>query len=481
MFLPYYRAMSRIILLLVVFGVAQPFHVQARIHHEQQSLSAIQAPQVVNLTITARWVDSAGKDHPMRRIPFDVFELGKILPVKRDNTDNNGTKIVSLPVGQRKVFVRIYAQGSKFQVVDSKNQIYSANSSVVEIQEGMTTAPPISFITPNPNNKEQDRAFAIADGMVTAVDYVTAKGVINNIPVVIIDLTETNGRSNHNKIDRIRLDPRFWDNWDILHHEYAHHIQAHLNITDLRVGGDHFFDQYTYQGSTDIPNAKENSIKFMWSEGWATYFAMTLHQVMNTQALQTVYANDILYDDNVKGLDYNIETLTASFSVPKGGELSEISMQGVFWDFYDSNRDAGDALNLSDQYLWDIVNQNKPKTLSAAVQNLLAGQPLSRKSAIGCILAEHNTSAKLIKPANGTKVSSQTAPTFEWKPDDGSGGNLNAQSFRVEFYKNADGTLLFTSPVLPAGTTQYQPPLANWKKIADRGVSSNGTVNVSSQ
>ncbi len=173
--------LSMIFLILFTLVIQQPQVLRARPKSHTIASFGVNTPQAISLTITGQWVDSNRVAHPMRNIPADIFVVNTTTPIKSVTLGMDGRITTTLPgSGNRSIFVRFYAKGAKFEVVDDKGKVHIAESSVVTLNDTMTTAQ-IDFITPNPNTKKNDQAFGIADGMVTAIGYVTSKGSLANI------------------------------------------------------------------------------------------------------------------------------------------------------------------------------------------------------------------------------------------------------------------------------------------------------------
>lgn len=187
---------------------------------------------------------------------------------------------------------------------------------------------------------------------------------------------------------------RSYSSWDVIAHEYGHHIAAELDL-DNSTGGQHYIlqnamDEYDIWNSQEgvrqtVTPVKDEAIRLTWSEGLATYFALSTHRYF-AYDLQTILgANDKLYSAYNISIDIDIESPNTFL-----GEGYEFEIASFLHDLCDSASCDGeefDLIFLDHQNLFDYIVDSNAVTLSQFV-NYLYNNTVISKHSIGKLL-EH--------------------------------------------------------------------------------------------
>jgi hypothetical protein len=174
----------------------------------------------------------------------------------------------------------------------------------------------------------------------------------------------------------LQIDRADWASWDVILHEFGHHV-AYWNNLDLSPGGPHGFGGDNIRG-TDRPPYPPNpgggvglgpvqGSRLAWSEGFATYFGLSAIRSGNLQAaIPGLPADD--YDDwyadydatGSQALDYQHLNFAVHAERPRlffggvggggnggtfadgvrRGEGDEYSVLLAMWDYYDHTNEA---------------------------------------------------------------------------------------------------------------------------------------------
>lgn len=144
--------------------------------------------------------------------------------------------------------------------------------------------------------------------------------------------------------------------WDVLGHEYGHHVQKCFNIAD-NPGGPHtlgnHIDYLLKQGESSIDVAKSKGYRLSWGEGWATFFSVLAQKSFHDD-LKTIYTvGDDSYTSS-NGLNYSLDKYGGQ------GDADETSIQRFLYKLFSTNIQDYDRFNINEYELWNIVIKYKP-------------------------------------------------------------------------------------------------------------------------
>jgi hypothetical protein len=427
---------------------------------EQQRLTATS-----DVTVTGKilWTDGAGNTHPAVGVPVEILDEDDISDdlITTVTTDNNGIYKATFENDTGffedgyDLFVRIKAEGEDFSVEPEGwfEDVYQMETDPKQdVENGSSHT--IDF-TLN-NNSDNQTAFGIHQAMLMATKYIRK---VNGeaLDHITVNFPTSDDTSNYDgDINLLQLD-RF--DWDVIHHEFGHHVTDSLDIEDSP-GGSHSSGENLADRI-----GKEDGIHLAWGEGWPTYFAISLQQEMNASSLGIPNVGDTHYQDTEdNSLEYDLEAQDTSLSL---GEDNELSVQRVLWDLYDNHSDQGDnGVVLGDKNIWETLKEAEAVTLSEAIQAFYQGRSIAEIINMGSILTEHKIAPEPTNPADGYvyTFNQSQIPVFNWVPN-GKSKNFTNNSFVVEFYNSALDQKIFSSKEL--NTNSYQPTEQEWKQILD--------------
>ncbi|MEZ5380931.1 MAG: S-layer homology domain-containing protein [Microthrixaceae bacterium] len=430
----------------------------------QVTMASANACTGVCISGTVQWTDSAGGKHPVPFAPVQIrddeqpptgtpSELVTTVTTALDGTysasvDNND----GAGQGNRDVFVRVLAAGEDFNV--GNQHIQSPVTHEVPTGTELTVN-----LTAN-NTTDNNTAFSLQNAMYLGTKYLDTRvpGGLRFLDVVYPD--PDGSFYDRDKLHVLSLD-RF--DWDVMLHEYGHFVANELDIEN-NPGGSHSSED----NLSVSRGSKAIGVPLAFGEGWPTYFAVSLLQIMGAAALNVPNAGDTLYQDT--------EDQIVTDNLETGGTLgedNEYTVMSVLWDLYDTPADGLDNVALGDQVVWDRLiagGTNDPGTLSDAYR-LLAVGGVGAADPVSCVFSGQNVAPKLATPPVSSVSTLDPAPTFTWTR--GNGGTFQNNQFVLELRDSTGDNLLFASP--PQAGLSYTPSNATWVSALNQA---NGTLRV---
>lgn len=389
-----------------------------------------------------QWTDRDGGLHPVDRAPVQVRDQdpGPDTIVTTVTTDADGAFAATIDatdseggLSGRDVYVRVLADGPDFTLDQHADSAVTGN-----VAPGSTLVEDVTAGNVTDNNT----AFSVHAALTIASDEVSLQngGPLDTVDVVFpSDGSYYDGRLNLLQLDR-------WD-WDVILHEFGHHVADQLDI-ERNPGGSH--------GDENLSDryGKDRGIRLAWGEGWPTYFAVSTLQD-RAAALGVPNVGDTRYQDTEDAdIDDDLEATHTK------GEDNEVTVMAILWDLYDVPDDGRDTVPLGAATIWDTLDAGDPATLSDAYRLFSPGRT---NEDTNCIATQMNVAPKL----RGASVNTvpEAPPALSWKR--GNGGSHRNDLFTVKF-RGADGSLLFRTT--PRTSTSYTPGAARWDAIvADAG------------
>jgi hypothetical protein len=427
-------------------------------------------PPTTAISGTIRYTASNGSLHPARTIRVQVNDAdgtpnGALL--KALVTDATGHYSTTIPTlrgnGQpRRPFVKAFAQGEGFQVKGVGATTAHVIASTPVTANGVART--INLVA----NKVDDNntAFGVADALTSAIAYtkrVNGGATFGSITASFPNANGTDFNSSTGVARILKLD-RF--DWDVLLHEYGHFIAAKLAI-DSSPGGAHSFSD----NLGETRGSKDAGVKVAWSEGFATWFAITSENVLGVQAMKIPKAGDTFYDDT-EDAAFHVPLATNGVFASKG-EDNELSAGRTLWHIF-----SDPAIDMADTTMISTLKTAAAVTLSDAVAALMPADAAAKfddsepvdaakvghANDFGCLLVSQAVAPKVLAPATGAFFKPDKAPAFKWQPN-GAGPSNRLNSFTVQFWSQNWDTKLFESPATANAT--YTPTEAEWKQIVE--------------
>lgn len=393
--------------------------------------------------------------------------------VARPNTSPTGTYSATVSTlrsnGQpRKLIVRVLAEDSYFLIKPTAPA--TALPQHIDSTPHTATGAPITINVIGNDTADNNTAFDVADALLSGIIYlkhVNGGMAFRPLTVTFPDSAGTDFNSTTSSARILHTD-RF--DWDVILHEFGHYVADNFGIDTSR-GGRHGFQQNLGE-PPPAGYGKSAGIQLAWSEGFATYFAISAENVLNVAAMHIPHAGDTYYDDTEDPVKFHVDLQTAT-PYAGVGEDNELSVARTLWHIFKDR-----ALAMSDLLILNTLKAAKANTLSAAIKALLpaGGAALfdgsgtqtaayvKHSNDFACLLKDQVVSPKITAPANGTNAVPWSPPTYTWQPN-GAGPSNRLDKFTVQFWSNDWSKMLFESP--QQATTSYTPTAAEWKTIID--------------
>ena len=327
------------------------------------------------------------------------------------------------------------------------------------------------------NDGDMGKAMMLFQGLKSFSDY--AEQLNGGTPIEYCNLKYPSGTSGayYDRNGTIHISaetpkystfPESYASWDIVGHEYGHHVQDVFGIT-ANPGGSHSIpgnnidDQY--KSGYSLADAKDRGQKLSWGEGWPTYWSTVAQSHFNVDLKSIYTVGDTKYT-STNGLNYELD----SYGTGRG-DADEQAIQRFLFKLYDSKTDSYDKFALGEIELWNIVVVNKPVTFSEFIQDLYDDG--YNKHDIGILLDQYNVIDGNITATNYKYF--DKLPTFTWYTKSGS-NNLKFNQFDLYFETPSGLLIQKISNISASGSSvSYTPTSTIWNKIYS---ASGSTFNV---
>ena len=427
----------------------------------------------INVSGKILWTDRNGGTHPARFVTVVVWdkdeELLDFIDDKLGTTQTGATGDYSIDVESddsdgADLYLEVFAGNTLADVLPpgkrGTDNAYIASTEDQVFENATAASVRVNYVIPN--TTESGNAFGILDSIVEAALY--AKQLTGSpLPKVPVEFPCTaNDAACFSKggvslvYDRpdinmeVILSDRY--DWDVLHHEYGHFLSKYHSVDDNPGGGHALGDALSQRyGSKSI------GTRLAWSEGWPSYFGISLQREMGSAALGIPDVGDNVYQDReISGdLIISLESPATSFQ----GEDDEVAVMAILWDLYDSENDKEDKISLGAATIWDAMKRNGTDNLSGFWNALIRGRnSIKEQTDLGSIFAHWGVAPDATSLIDGEAVSTDGGGlyavhmdggirAFSWKPNGGKIVFKNSQYY-VEFWDENLTTRYHTSPML---------------------------------
>lgn len=268
--------------------------------------------------------------------------------------------------------------------------------------------------------------------------------------------------------------------WDVILHEYGHHLTYWLGMCQGQGGLQHdFLDDYSNRYS------KKKVLECAWKESWPTVYALAVTKRYYSYLENVCNVNDNEYDDNPRYIPHHAysEDIEDAILAEDMGEACELSQEAVLFDLFDlyDSSESFDRISLGHQAFWDLMKSSKSaKTFSDFVKYIYQNECLNLDD-FALLLENYGFAVKTRHVDQ--KFTTNNRPKLSWWP---SGNVLNdnlsenengsvtgntkcvTNSFDLIFY-SADGTKLFTKTNVRSPSeramTSYELTQSQWNQI----------------
>lgn len=420
-----------------------------------------------------------GTHHPARSIYVQIWDDNGTSPsgtlVTTTTTNMNGQYSASVTTLRsdgkpRDIYVQALAADGGFLVVPASGGTLAQHiDSTAHTATGSRQT--VNLVANNTTSN--NTAFDVADMLVTGDQYVLRIHDGHAFPRITVSYPNSGGTSFTPGKNTAKILQGDTFDWDVVLHEFGHYVAANLDI-DTSQGGLH-----GWQDNLGQLYGKSAGIQLAWSEGFATWFALTAELVENVAALKIPNAGDDYFDD----------TDDANFHVPMNtnspysstGEDNELSVARTLWHMR-----MDTDLAMTDLQIINTLVAKHANTLSVALPALLAAAGAApfgnvdtggdqytasaelKMNTFGCLETSQVVAPRITAPAAGDVVGGSAPPTFTWQAD-GAGPSNRLDSFSVQFWSPTWGKLLFHSPQTTSEATadsdSYTPTQSDWNTL----------------
>ncbi len=447
-------------------------------------------PIVVSGTLD--WEDDWGNSHPLQHTKVKIIRkyssplldhIEWVLGTTYTDSDGYYSATVEIP-GASNICLKIYPEGKNTVVQTGAGNEYVWST---DITTGVTSD--VSINGTIKMDQDIGKAFQISQAVISASVFAAAvyDGDIDPVTVKYPHGINEKGcfyRSSEKTIyivgdrnnDGLMVDGvvlRSYASWDVIQHEFFHHIQYQAGII-ASPGGWHVVDMNMYthfmshingegndlcNGTCANPteeNAKDCAIKLAYAEA--------VPSVLGCMS-QDYLINEIgCLDNNIRTVGdaqytaYNYAIIYYETTASRDGEANESTVCAILWDIFDDTVEEGDTISMSYQDFWDALVTNQNKTLSEFVTTLYSISAVYKYS-LGSIL-EYRKVAPEFFAVSGKSM--YGTPYFSWIANGSNDENsYSNNSFTVHFcdpYKNE----LFS---ITTSDNNYRMTESQWNQI----------------
>ncbi len=434
---------------------------------------------------TLKWTDDSGKTHPLVGARVKVTISGSWWS---STTYTNSTGYYNISyndiwyIGSGKPTVHIYADGESVSV--SYNGIYEKTN-----EFSGSSGDFVYSYTFNPTSDgDMGKAMHLLQAGINYANYIEELNGGTPITKCTFNYPSNpekgcyyDGANNVFISSKSNAEgfPTSYASWDVIGHEYGHHVQKCFGIA-ANPGGTHIInhnvidDQYNKK-NTDGSNkytlneAKDRGLRLAWGEGWPTFWS-TVAQSTFSEDIKTINTVGDLRYSTYQNFYYDIDTYDAKtngVSYEYLGDADEIAITSILYKLYSPTKDEYDSFSISDKELWTITVASKPHYFSQFVQALYNYGYNPHE--LGKLLSKYVIAISDITISNN---SLDDYPIFNWSTYMGS-EYLFYNNFDLAFVDSNGNEIFKKSNIISTGNKcQYALTKDEWVKI----ISSNGNT-----
>lgn len=421
---------------------------------------------------TLSWVDDNDQYHPLIGVKVDIYDNDNKIVMNKLGTvyTNDEGKYYFGFVNDSGSIEKGYDLSIKVKAGDDNVHMKKDLFSDYEMESDLDAHANVSTGSTTIINMAVDmstnlgKAFQITQAAMTARNFAREMMNGNTPSEVKIEFTNDDGCSYSpifntiyiTQANKSRYGLYAYSSWDVIMHEYGHHVQEDINITDSP-GGSHTI---TGNNADDRDN-KDEGIKLAWGESWPTVFGIIAQKYYIDELSNITAVGDDAYS-SYNGAQYDLDNSTDAF-----GEACEGAIISVLWKIFDENfgteqntesqTDEG-GISFGFHEWWDVTTSGEAKTFSEFINDFYLSYP-NYIDEMGELLSRYKMAPSAVFEAE-TELSS-TPPTFSWNAQGGSEKFPN-NSFSIIIY-NDD----FSEYILTPTTTVTNLTLSStiWNQV----------------
>jgi hypothetical protein len=418
------------------------------------------------VTGLVKYTDGAGTAQPARRVKVEVYALvagGPPVLVGESRCDTSGAYSVTTaapPPDTFELATKIYAD-------NDGTSVGAATGGAAYHVLGGSTPPAGGAIAPLTIDTsvvlDAARAFAVADAIQTSWVYgSTMRGAAPAQIRTVFPETGGGTASFYDPSDDT-LHIRQWRRyaWDVIGHEYGHHLND-IDDLDDNPGGSHSFGASNITGGV---GGKSAGVRLAWGEALGTFHGTAAQSVAPHPTSPTT--GDTIYTSlNSDGgapatFSVNVDTHAGSGDAGEGDEASVVR---ILWDLADGTggSEPHDRVTLGFSTMYSIINNDIAGVdeLNDLWNHLITRPGVTDATRVdyGAIFEEYKVSPKPMGPMVDGMISTiDPAPTFNWdRQNDGAN-----DTFNLILFDSALSARVLDIAV-PGDVTSYTLSAAEW-------------------
>lgn len=429
-----------------------------------------------------QWRDDNGVLHPLQYTALEVWDDDAVFDdlLGEFFTDENGDYVcafenqtIATEQGGCDPYIKVYAIGVGYNIVIDRSygSGYSTESShISNVSTGSTTTINMTFTMDN----DLGRAFQILQAAVTTTRYVTAmNSTSTNLGTVRIQYPDS-GKGCYYQSNRIYITasapqagmPQSYASWDVIAHEYGHHVQHLFGITESP-GGGHYINvsMSDHYAGTDHVNcgcvqpgaeqAKYQGIRLAWGESWNTVLGIRAQQYYSSILKNINTVGDNSYT-SYNGVNYSLENPSYSYYRGEGCEATNCA---VLYDLCDAANEPHDSVSMGDYQFFNVTVTSQAKTLSEFINYCTSNNKVNSIN-MGKILSHYEIAPNGFRTTTGI---TKSPPTFSWNKGNGiSSSKYQNNKFQVAFFDSTGKEILRTSEI---SSTSYTLSENEWNNV----------------
>ena len=326
-----------------------------------------------------------------------------------------------------KCYIHIYSDCDSCRVTDMNDVVYEKVELLTAFSNGGTKYYSHTFSVNN--DGDVGRAMNIFTSIRNYADYARTLNNNNAIAKCSVRYPTNDGAFYLNGSNVIELGnesqrwtdfPAVFASWDVIGHEYGHHLQKHFffrNYYGTHVSNQCNFLTYMKEQNpsdsssyilptSEYQQAKQQSLGLAWKESWPTFFSISSQYYFtnDTKSIETV--GDSCYDA-FNGVHLQLNDVRGF------GESDEDTIICFLYQIWDSVNTGNDHLTLSPSDLWSIMVSSNPEYFYDFISAIYASNIIFSRNYLGLLLEEYNYSASnFIITANSSNYN--VLPRFSW-------------------------------------------------------------------
>lgn len=205
--------------------------------------------------------------------------------------------------------------------------------------------------------------------------------------------------------------PTRYENWDLIGHEYGHHLQRNYFYQNYNgIHDSSKSDFYTYMINhpfEDKTIAKEKSMGLAWNESWPTYFSISAQNKFNDGLKTIKFVGDSSYTAN-NNISYDLNKYDTEHYK---GEMCERTIMMFMYQLWDDKIDNCDNISIDEVDIFNVMMDYNPKYFYSFINILYETTEFKVDlSNLGRLLEEFDLGA-----SNITTTYNDNTITFSWE------------------------------------------------------------------